>query len=242
MPVIIFMSVRREFVRRKSMTDEPKKCDSCQDCSNPLFLLPETAGLQLQERIVYKELQRGSTIFQEGDRVDAIYMIRSGKVKLTRWDSEGNEQIVGIFTERETIWEGLLIEGSVFPYSAECMTPVSVCILYGEDLMELLKAPTVSLHLLTMLSQKLHDANERNLVLSMKNPKAKLAAFLLYREARDREESIQIRLDDISASLSLRPETVSRKLNELIDEGLVERAGKSGIRILDFEGLQDLRT
>ncbi len=208
----------------------------------PLPGMPEEAKAWLQERMVLKTLTRGSTIFQEGDPVDAIYMITSGRVKLTRWDAEGNEQIIGIFSEGEPIWEGLLIEDSVFPYSAECLTPVSIRILYGTDLMKLLNNPAVSLQIITMLSQKLHDANDRNLVLSLKDPKARLAAFLLYRERKTREGNIQIRLDDISASLCLRPETVSRKLSELMDEGLVERSGKSGIRILNFEGLEALKS
>ncbi len=227
------------------MSEKEKYCRQYPACEDPLFFLPdlpEEAGERLRGQMICKTMKKGSTIFQEGEKVDSIYMIQKGKVKLTRWDAEGNEQIVGIFTDHETIWEGLLLEGSVFPYSAQCLTPSRICMLRAEALMELLKEPAVSLHILTMLSQKLHDANERNLVLSTKDPKAKLAAFLLYRERRDREPSIQIKLDDISASLSLRPETISRKLNELIEEGLVSRAGKSGIRILDFEGLQAIIT
>ncbi len=225
------------------MSGEVKKCSLCHACADPLFFLPglpADAKAQLKEKVICKELKKGSTIFQEGEKVEAFFMIQEGKVKLTRWDADGHEQIVGIFTEHEFIWEGLLIEGSMYPYSAECLTRVRICILYADALMELLKSPGISLRILTMLSQKLHDANERNLVLSMKDPKAKLAAFLLYRERRDQEQSIRIKLDDISASLALRPETVSRKLNELIEDGLVKRVGKSGIRILDFEGLQAL--
>lgn len=218
-----------------------KGCSDASVSEDSLFFLPglpEEAETQLRQKMICRTLKKGSTIFREGEKADSIYMIQKGKVKLTRWDADGHEQIVGIFTERETIWEGLLIEGSVYPYSAQCLTQTRICMLHADALRELLKEPAVSLHILTMLSQKLHDANERNLVLSTKDPKARLAAFLLYRERRDQEPSIQIKLDDISASLSLRPETVSRKLSELIDEGLVKRVGKSGIRILDFEGLQ----
>ena len=78
------------------------------------------------------------------------------------------------------------------------------------------------------------------MILSTKDPKNRLAYFLLYREKRDHEESMQLKLEDIAASLSMRPETASRKLNELIKEGLIERVGKSCIKIIDYEGLESL--
>ena len=134
----------------------------------------------------------------------------------------------------------MLIEGSCFPYSAVCLVNVTVCIIYRADFINVLSDSSVALNIIAMLSRKLHDANERNMLLSTKDPKARLAAFLLYREKRDKEEIIELKLGDIAASLSMRPETVSRKISELIDEGLIKREGKSSIRIIDFEGLEEM--
>lgn len=231
------------------MSSQTWKEEYCRDCeaedpcpADILFLqsMPEKEQKMLAGRIVHRSLKKGSMLFREGDKVNAIYMIRTGRIKLTRYDAEGHEQIVGIFAKGETIWEGMLLEDSIFPYSAKCLTASSVCVLYRRDFIRVLEDPSVSMRILAMLSRKLHDANERNLVLSTKNPKERLAAFLLYREKRDQDDSIHMTLDDIAASLNMRPETVSRKLAELIDEGCVERAGKSRIRILDFEKMEEM--
>ena len=77
------------------------------------------------------------------------------------------------------------------------------------------------------------------MLLSTKDPKARLAAFLLYREKRDKEEIIELKLGDIAASLSMRPETVSRKIRELERENLIAKTGQSSIKLLDFQGLRD---
>ncbi|MCI6824387.1 MAG: Crp/Fnr family transcriptional regulator [Ruminococcus bromii] len=224
--------------------NEKQFCEQCDDfcaCSIPfLDNMPDEQRHIIQEKTIKKELKKKSTLFHEGDPVDGIYIIKHGRVKLTRFDLDGNEQIVGIFSDNETIWEDLLIDGSVFPYSAECLTQTSVCIISRKEVLKVLRDPTISIEMLAMLSQKLHDANERNLILSTKDPKNRLAYFLLYREKRDHEESMQLKLEDIAASLSMRPETASRKLNELIKEGLIERIGKSCIKIIDYEGLESL--
>ena len=44
----------------------------------------------------------------------------------------------------------------------------------------------------------------------------------------------------ISASINLRCETISRKLNEMAQEGLVELSGHKTIRIRSADGLQIL--
>ena len=217
------------------------ECDaSCRGDSLFLQSLSDDERHRLMKNSVRRTLEKGSILFHEGDPVDAIYIIRNGRIKLTCYDAEGRERIIGFFSRNETIWEGLMMEESRFPYSAECLTTTQICILYREDLMKTLRDAQVAMSIISLLSRKLHDANERNLVLSTKDPKARLAAFFLYRGKRDQSGHISLTLDDISVALSMRPETVSRKITELTRDGLIERGGKSSIRILNFEGLEAL--
>lgn len=225
------------------MTDE-EWLEVARECSmeNIPFLasMPEKEKTELLGKSEFKRIRKGSYLFHEGDNVDAIYIILKGKIKLTRYDAEGREQIVGIFAGNDTIWEGMLLEDSRFPYSGVSMINTYVCIIYRSDFVKALSDFHVALNIIALLSRKLHDANERNLLLSTKDPKARLAAFLLYREKRDHEETIDLRLEDIAASLSMRPETASRKIRELTDEGLIRRVGKSRIQILNYEGLEEV--
>lgn len=46
--------------------------------------------------------------------------------------------------------------------------------------------------------------------------------------------------DDIAVSVSLRTETVSRKLREMEKDGLIERLGHARIRVLDRDALRDI--
>jgi len=217
-------------------------CLNCNVCSSEkipfISSLPSGQKKQLVAHSVQRCFRKGSELFCEGESVENLYIILTGKVKLVRYDAEGREQIVGIFGAGETIWEGILKKGSTFPYSAVAMTSSWCCMIEKNVFLDVLREPEVSLHVIAMLSDKLHDANTRSLFLSTKDPKNRLAAFLLYEEQREGVDCLNLRLEDIAASLGIRSETVSRKLGELADEGLIAREGKSGIRILDPESLR----
>ena len=164
-------------------------------------------------------------------------IIRQGQIKLSSYDSEGRERIIGIFSDNDTVWEGIFLENSHYPYSAVCITDVHLCLIFRRDIEEAVSDPSVALSVINMLSNKLHDANERNMILSMNDPLAKIAGFLIYRDQRSADSVIQLRLDDIAGSVGLRAETVSRYIQKLVRSGYIRKVGQSGIEITDFEAL-----
>ena len=181
--------------------------------------------------------QRGDLLFHEGDRVSSIVIIKQGQVKLSTYEADGRENIIGIFADNDTIWEGVFSGERTYPYSAVCLTTTYCCFVRRSDVESAISDPTVALRVIHMLSDKLHDANERSRILSISEPVKRIAAFLIYREKRSNEPYITLRLDDIAGSVGLRPETVSRNIRKLVSEGLIEKVGQSGFRIPDFERL-----
>ena len=216
----------------------------CEECggfcteSVPLIEgLPVNAQVSLMEHSKHANLKKGSYLFNEGEVVDSICIIRKGRVKLCRYDSLGREQIITILADHDIIWEGMFLDGSVYPYSAVCLSNASICQIHRDDF---IKDPTAAMNIIIMLSKKLHDANERNMLLSTKDPMARLAGFLMYRVDRSPSDDIVLKLDDIAASVSLRMETVSRKLRELEKMGLIERRGHAKIKVIDRDALREI--
>lgn len=205
-----------------------------------LMGLPDSRQREITEKAVWKSIPRGDYLFAEQEPVDGIYVILSGRVKLSTWDSEGREQIIGIFSESDTIWEGVFMDGSRYPYNAVCLTDVECCKLLISDLEDVMEDPSVSLKIIALLSRKLHDANERVMLLSTNSPKARLAGFLLNRSRHTSSDTVVLRLDDIAASIQLRPETVSRRIGEMQREGLIEKVGQSSILIRDRKALEEI--
>ncbi|MCR5671981.1 MAG: Crp/Fnr family transcriptional regulator [Butyrivibrio sp.] len=219
----------------------------CEECggfctkSVPLMEgLPVNVQVSLMEHSLHENMKKNSYLFREGETVDSICIIRKGRVKLCRYDSLGREQIITILADHDIIWEGMFLDGSIYPYSAVCLTNASICRIHRDDFIKVVDDPTAAMNTIILLSKKLHDANERNMLLSTKDPMARLAGFLMYRVDRSVEDDIVLKLDDIAASVSLRTETVSRKLREMEKNGLIERLGHARIRVLDRDALRDI--
>lgn len=225
------------------MSNINDKCADCDRmCINKLTVisgLDESRRRQIMDSAVRKRHRKGSYLFREGDECDGIYLLHTGKIKLCTYDSEGREEIVGIFWAGEIIWEGILIDGSTYPYDAVCLDTTDCCKLPRSEIESVMEDPHVALKIIRLLSQKLHAANERVLLLATDKPRSRIAGFLLRQSKYSESDTIVMRLEDISASLHLRPETVSRKIRELERDKLIAKTGQSSIKILDFQGLRD---
>ncbi len=237
--------------QNQSKTEEKKKGkignNICEEsggfCTESVPLmegLPVNAQVSLMEHSVHETLKKNSYLFREGEPVDSICIIRKGRIKLCRYDSLGREQIITILADHDIIWEGMFLDGSIYPYSAVCLTNASICQIHRDDFIKVVDDPTAAMNIIILLSKKLHDANERNMLLSTKDPMARLAGFLMYRVDRSAEDDIVLRLDDIAASVSLRMETVSRKLREMEKMGLIERRGHARIKVKDRDALREI--
>ena len=75
-------------------------------------------------------------------------------------------------------------------------------------------------------------------MLSIRDPRQRLAKYLLARDQRCAGPEIRLKLEDIAASVGLRPETVSRNIARFAREGLIERPGRGRILVVDHEGLR----
>ncbi|WP_288808157.1 Crp/Fnr family transcriptional regulator [uncultured Mitsuokella sp.] len=222
----------------------PAPCRSCQwDCLKTVDFLagmPPEKRDELLGRSVRLELSKGAYLFHAGDPCDAIYIVHKGRVKLCVCDQNGQERIAGIFMEHDVMWEGVLVPDSRYSTSAICMTDVECCRLSRRDFEKAIQEPETALRIIGMLSKKLHDANRRNLLKSIADPKARVAGLLLYRYRRQASDVITMRLNEMAGSLALRPETISRKLKELEREGYVKKTGQSSIQVLAPERLMEL--
>ncbi|MCR5156325.1 MAG: Crp/Fnr family transcriptional regulator [Butyrivibrio sp.] len=200
----------------------------------------KNALISLMGHSIHETLKKTSYLFREGEPVESIFIIKKGRIKLCRFDSLGREQIVTILTDGDMIWEGMLLDGSIYPYSAVCITSASIYRIRRDDFVKMVNDPDAAMSTIMLLSKKLHDANERNMLLSTKDPMARLAGFLMYRVDRSEDDDVVLKLDDIAASVSLRAETVSRKLREMEKMGFIERLGHARLRVLDRDALRDI--
>ena len=78
----------------------------------PLFRhLDDAALAELDNELHWFALPGGSSLFEEGDVSDALYVLKSGSVGAFRDDEHGNAQLVGVVAAGETVGEvGMMID------------------------------------------------------------------------------------------------------------------------------------
>jgi cAMP-binding proteins - catabolite gene activator and regulatory subunit of cAMP-dependent protein kinases len=229
---------------------DQKTLPGCLNCKNgllctatiPLFsTLPKDIQKNLTEHSVQTTKAKGSFLFRAGEKVDSVLIIRKGRIKLCKYDADGNEYILDIIHDGDAVWENLFLENAVFPYSAVCLSKVELCEIRKSEFIQLLAdRPGIAMNLISLLSLRLKDANEKALLLSIRDPKVRLAGFLLDRDIRCVGPEIKLKLEDIAASIGLRPETVSRNLSRFEKEGLIQRLGQGKILVTDRSGLKKI--
>lgn len=203
--------------------------------------LPEEDQAFLVENARHIQRPKGTILAEENSEINAILIIRSGRVKTRRIDTNGEEHILDVLHDGQAIWHGMFLEDHIYHYDVVALTDVSLCLIQREDFLSTLAVhPTTALYLIEMLSTELQDANEKAYLLSLHAMDDRVGQFLLFRDARCIGKEIELKLEDIAASISLRPETVSRVIAKFEKAGAVKRLGRGKLLVTDREKLRAL--
>ncbi|MEO6065154.1 MAG: cyclic nucleotide-binding domain-containing protein [Lysobacterales bacterium] len=187
--------------------------------------------------------QAGDHLFREGDPFEAIAAVRAGTVKTYVLDRDGREHVLGFHLPGEVI--GLnAIDGETYPCNAVALDTVSLCRFSFPKIAVLAaRLPGLQQHLFRLLSR---DIGSAALLAGDWTADQRMAAFLIGLSRRlaargfaaDRFQLTMARTD-IANHLRLAPETVSRVLKRLQDDGML-RIDRREVELLDREPLEAL--
>src|SRR5699024_7236226 len=116
------------------------------------------------------------------------------------------------------------------------------CQIRRDDLQQLLlRYPTISLKILTEFSRRLETSEKQTTSLATERVETRIATFLAECVTNDKVNEATIELPmsrkDLASYLGTTPETISRKLGEFEESGLIEQQGQRKIRLLDIDQL-----
>ena len=211
----------------------------------PLFAtLPDDDLRRVAALAVPRRFARKAAVFREGDRADGFFIVSSGKVKVFKLSVEGKEQVLHVLEAGQTFAEAVIFEGGGYPAHAEALTDAELLFLPKRAFVDLLERhPNVAIRMLASLSRWLKRMTDLAESLSLKDVEARLVLYLSEElkargiPARDGAElELPVGKSVLASRLGTVPETFSRTLKKLQDEGRIDVRGKR-IRILDAAGL-----
>jgi CRP-like cAMP-binding protein len=136
--------------------------DGTIDFLNSLSLfrgLPRDVVAAVAADVQPRRLQPDETLFRKGDPGDALYMIRSGRVKITTLDSQGKELMLNQCGPGEAIGEMSLIDSSPRSASVVALEPAEVLVLQRQAFLdELGRHPTLAMDVMRNISGRLRFA------------------------------------------------------------------------------------
>lgn len=193
--------------------------------------------------MVEKHLKNGEMIFFEGDPADGFYMVAEGMVKIYKLSPDGKEQILHMFGPGEPFGEVPVFSGGVFPANAEAAKNSTLLFFPRKTFVALIiDNPYLALNMLAVLSKRLRHFTVQVENLSLKEVPARLAGyFLLLCEEQKNSEFVTLNISkgQLAGFLGTIPETLSRMLRKMSDQGLITVEGRT-IRLKDYEGLTAL--
>ena len=206
----------------------------------PLFAtLPDDDLRRVADLAVPRRFSKKEAVFREGDRADGFFIVSSGKVKVFKLSGEGKEQILHVLEAGQTFAEAVIFEGGGYPAHAEALTDADLLFLPKRPFIDLLERhPNVAIRMLASLSRWLKRMTDLVESLSLKDVETRLV-FYLSEELKTRgipskdgaELELAIGKNVLASRLGTVPETFSRTLKKLQDDGLIVVRGKR-IRIV----------
>jgi CRP/FNR family cyclic AMP-dependent transcriptional regulator len=125
-----------------------------------------------------KKLNPGDVLFKEGDRGKMMYLIREGKIKITKGAGE-EERTLAVLKDGDFFGEMAIIDGSPRSASAIAVTPASLLVIDEETFKTKLKENPLIEYVLGTLSRRLRTADEQIKMLTIKSEERRVVAFII---------------------------------------------------------------
>lgn len=185
--------------------------------------------------------KKGEDLYRYGSQSEALYIVSEGRVKIYRLSESGKEQLLRILNPGDFTGELALFNDTIHDAYATAMVDTSVCMVKRSDLQGLLvKYPVIAMKMLSEFSTRLEQSEKQTTRFATEKVEVRIALFLV--ESMDvksgsDEITLPMSKKDLASFLGTTPETISRKLFEFEDAGLIKQKSNKRIQILDVDGL-----
>lgn len=188
-----------------------------------------------QDLTAERQFSRHEVIYFMDDPAEEIYLINSGRVKITRVSLSGKEKIIDIYETGDFFGELCLCENNHRADQAVALNDVRVLSFKVSKLLEVIaKRPEAALELLMLFCQRLSEAQAQIETLAFDNIPRRLAKELLKMSRDDGEKvsnGIRIRQylthEELSQLVGTSREIITTVMNQFRQQGLVVYTRKS---------------
>jgi CRP/FNR family transcriptional regulator len=190
------------------------------------------ALVQAARRQVY---HKGQEIFSQGAPANKMFLIKAGRVKLSKLSEQGDEVTLDIRKAGDFLGESMLIEAGDYPLTATCLEETLMCGFSKAGFEKLiLENPNIGLQVIKNLSKRIDSLTSRVGSLSLTNLEDRLYHVLANVAREHGVESqkgfvIQFPLthEELSFLVGAHRVSITRALKALKESGRIIQEGKT---------------
>lgn len=181
-------------------------------------------------------------VFSEGDRSDWLYIVSTGKVKITRQSQDGKELILEIIQPNEMFGAVAAFKGFPYPANAVAMeSSTTVFKVARKDLFKIIdRFPSVMFSIASMLGDRMKNSHDTLKNIALERVESRIASLLLKLALKSSPEALRIDFkltkQDIADMAGTTVETSIRTISKFKRLGLISE--KKGLFVIkDTDGL-----
>jgi CRP/FNR family transcriptional regulator, cyclic AMP receptor protein len=207
-------------------------------CIGNLWLFRDLPGETLmamsQSAIRYRK-HRGEQVFLEGDLANTMFLIKGGRIKLSKLAESGNELILGYRKPGDFIGENILTDMETYPCSAWCQEETLICGFSKQQFNALiLEHPQIGLQIIRNMSERIAWLSDQVGNLTVTNIEDRLHRVLqnVAKEQGSEDErgyvlNFSITHEELGFLIGAHRVSVTRAMNALKQNGKIAVDGKS---------------
>jgi len=200
---------------------------------------------RLRSLFHHRSFRSGQVIFLKGDQGFGLYLIRSGRVKISVVDRDGTELIFTYLSSGDLLGDIAILDGR--PRSATAIATEDTAMLYlerGEFLSFLRSSPQACIDIIGMLCQRLRRVSRQLEELSFLDVAGRIARKLIDSVSEPsagasgsrRSATLAITQEELASVIGASRIMVNKVLNSFVELGLISTARKR-LTVLDATGL-----
>ena len=199
----------------------------------PLFsAVSETDLENISALLIERRYPKNAIILEEGLPGDYMYVLRDGRVKVTKASQDGREKIIDFFEAGAFFGEMSLLDHAPRSATVRTLEPVTLLALSRRDFLRLLQgSPDLALSLIQELTRRLRATDDQATSVSFQRVQDR-ARGMFDRIARPQAELDGRRVtpslthQQIADMIGTSRETVTRAVKELKASGWLGQRGK----------------
>jgi CRP/FNR family cyclic AMP-dependent transcriptional regulator len=201
---------------------------------------------ELEEVSTVRGWRRGTVIFREAERYDWVFILRTGRVKVSSDTASGTEVVLALRGPGALLGEFSAIDREPVSATITALEPVTALVITHAEFERYLQAHgRVAFQLMKQLVRRLRDADRKRIEFGAFDTTGRVAARLVELAERfgtPTEEGLRIGLplsqDELAGWTGSSREAVTKSLRALRQEGWI-RTGRLQVTICDLDALRE---